>query len=604
MKLKEKLLAALHSALNVKGAMVGLVLLLLILGFFGGKKSENPILPTNGQSVSVDKEQSQNINGLNIKENKYVYSYDDDDSVVTMYLTVSKGNDAENTNHTWSEINGYSIFDYQRMGVERYKIEGLLQIGDEKGPVAGQVGYGLEIPNATVQIRGNTTTTMAQKSYKIELKDNAGMWRDQRTIALNKHVFDGLRFRNKLCYDLIKDLPGMIGMRTQFVHLYVKDKTKTTPDTAFIDYGLYTQVEQPNSRYLRNHGLDTGGQFYKANFFEFYRYDDVIKLKTDPAYDKVAFEQLLEIKGSDDHAKLIQMLTDLNDYTKPIEQVFEKYFDADNYFTWLAFNILMGNADTTSRNFYIYSPLNSNKWYFIAWDCDAALFTEEDHLLHPQDAAQDQGYEIGISNYWGTLLHNRVLREEKYRKMLDDKINELRVYMSHDKINAMENGYMTVIKKYVYSMPDAMYARLTSEEYDKIALTLVGEIDKNYQLYLDNLKQPMPFFLGIPEQKDNKINFGWDVAYSFTGKKITYTFELAKDYTFKQVIYKQEGLEFPSITLDKLSPGQYFFRVHATDEDGQSQVAMSYYVSADSIKYYGVQCFYISNTGEVVSSAT
>ena len=53
-----------------------------------------------------------------------------------------------------------------------------------------------------------------------------GEWRGQRTIALNKHVSDVFRFRNKLAYDLMKDIPQMMSARTQFVHLYVKDTTE------------------------------------------------------------------------------------------------------------------------------------------------------------------------------------------------------------------------------------------------------------------------------------------------------------------------------------------------------------------------------------------
>ena len=50
---------------------------------------------------------------------------------------------------------------------------------------------------------------------------------------------EGLRFRNKMAYDLIKGIDQMMGLRTQFVHLYVKDLTDS--DTgAFVDYGLYT----------------------------------------------------------------------------------------------------------------------------------------------------------------------------------------------------------------------------------------------------------------------------------------------------------------------------------------------------------------------------
>lgn len=87
-----------------------------------------------------------------------------------MYLTVSRGNSSENTDHSWAEINTYSVYDYADMGVTRYQVMGLLQAGDEDGPVAGEVGYGEEAPNATVQVRGQTSSMNSQKNYKVELK--------------------------------------------------------------------------------------------------------------------------------------------------------------------------------------------------------------------------------------------------------------------------------------------------------------------------------------------------------------------------------------------------------------------------------------------------
>ena len=56
------------------------------------------------------------------------------------------------------------------MGVERYQAAALLQVGDEDGPQQGAVGYGETAPNATVQVRGQTSSEYAQKNYKIELK--------------------------------------------------------------------------------------------------------------------------------------------------------------------------------------------------------------------------------------------------------------------------------------------------------------------------------------------------------------------------------------------------------------------------------------------------
>ena len=82
------------------------------------------------------------------------------------------------------------------------------------------------MPNATVQIRGQTSSRNSQKNYKIELKKNKGTWRGQRTINLNKHQTDGMRFRNKLSYDLLKGIPQLMSLRTQFVHLYVRDLTE------------------------------------------------------------------------------------------------------------------------------------------------------------------------------------------------------------------------------------------------------------------------------------------------------------------------------------------------------------------------------------------
>ena len=159
---------------------------------------------------------------------------------------------------------------------------------------------------------------------------------------------------------------------SQFVHLYVKDETEGE-DSEFVDYGLYTQVEQMNRTYLSNHGLDKKGQLYKINFFEWFRYEDVIMKEDDPAYDEDAFEEYAEIKGDRDHSKLIEVLEAVNDYSVPIGETAEKYFDLDNLFYWAAFHILVGNYDTGARNLYIYSPQNMDKWYFISWDNDSAF---------------------------------------------------------------------------------------------------------------------------------------------------------------------------------------------------------------------------------------
>ena len=69
----------------------------------------------------------------------------------------------------------------------------------------------------------------------------------------------------------------------------------------------------------------------------------------------------------------------------------------------------------------------------------------------------------------------------------------------------MIENYKTVVKPYLYEMPDAFHAPLTSEQYDEIAASLPEEIEKNYQLYVESLSKPMPFYIGVPAAEGNKM---------------------------------------------------------------------------------------------------
>lgn len=542
-----------------------------------------------------DIEPSGSINDVQVKDKASVYADDDDDSIVTMYLTVRRGNAADNTDHSWSEVNGNSTYYYDEKGIPRYGVEGILQVGDESGPSPDQIGYGLNVPNATVQVRGKTSSKAEQKSFKIKIKSGAGSWRNQKTIALNKHPYDSTRIRNKLSYDLIKTVPGMIGLRTQFVHLYVKDQTGNDATGAkFVDYGLYTQVEQPNKRFLRNHGLDEYGQLYKASMFEFFRYPDALKLADDPKYDLSAFEEVLEVKGNDDHQKLLTMLDDLNNYSLPTEEVFAKYFDEENYFTWLAFQMLTGNTDTTSQNFLLYSPQNSQKWYFISWDNDGAWGSGEDRLFK---GLSGYNYEKGISNYWGSVLHKRVLKSPELRKKLDNKIQEIRKLVSESVVAAKVKEYQKVTQPYLYAMPDVMYDVYDVKGYEQVLNTLGQEVEINYQMYLTSLERPLPFFLDTITVEKDAVRFQWDVSFDFDNEALTYTFELARDYTFKTTLNKQENLKLPQAQTGKLAPGQYFMRVSVKNASGQTQTAQEYYEDQNGVRHYGVRCFYILPDG-------
>ena len=544
---------------------------------------------------AVEKAPRTDLNGVHLRDNPDLYTVYDDSGVVTMYLTVSRGNDSENTNHSWAQINHYSVYDYEAMGVPRYQVNAILQVGDENGPLPGELGYGVEAPNATVQIRGQTSSEYDQKNYKIKLKKNKGSWRGQRTIAINKHQMDCVRFRNKMAYDLIRGIDQMMGLRTQFIHLYVKDLTES--DTGmFVDYGLYTQVEQLNKTALKAHGLDSMGQLYKVNFFEFYRYEDSIKLTTDPTYDQSMFDYYLETKGNSDHTKLIEMLEKLNDESQPMEELLETYFDPENIAYWMAFQLLTGNADTQNRNVYLYSPLNSSTWYLLDWDNDGMLRRKEREFLNFTDA---ESWEWGISNYWGNVLFRRCLQTESFREVLDTAVRELHDYMNADRIEEMTARYCAITEQYIWQMPDIQYLPVTKAQHDTIVAALPGEIEENYQQYPEGYHYPMPFYITTPVVQNGVLQLSWDTSYDFNAEDISYTVELARDYQFRQMVYREEHIVLPMTQTAAPAAGQYFVRVRATNASGYTQDAFDYYV-VESGKVYGVKCFYIQPDGTVV----
>lgn len=535
-----------------------------------------------------------------LKDNDYLYVDDDEGSVVTMYLTVMPGNSSEGTNHTWAEVNAHPTSYYTEKGISRYKVEGLLQVGDENGPSEGLLGYDETVPNAIVQVRGQSSSRNPQKSYKISIKQNHGDWRGMKTIALNKHVGDYLRYRNKLGFDLLKGIPELPSLRTQFVHLYVRDETAGL-DGEFEDYGLFTQVEVWNRTALRAHGFDRNGHLYKVINTEFYRYEDEIRMGDDPLYDQDVFEKRLEIKGDTDHSKLITMLEDVNNEDLPVSEVLEKHFDVTNLAYWLAFQILTGNTDSQNDNFYLYSPLNSERWYFLPWDLDAGFGTDDESIIGWKKT--ESVWTRGISNYWGNVLFRRCLQTPEFRMALDDAVKDLYEYMSEDRLKQMTDVYRRVTKTYIYSSPDAEYNLLSRREdsYDEIADRLPSLVAFYYENYLESLESPMPFYIGVPEITGNSLQVRWSESYDLQDQALTYQAAIAKDPEMKDVIAAYEGPE-RLLEADAPDAGQYFIRVWVSDEDGNEQSAFdNYHIEEDGnwIQFSGVRMFYVDGEGTV-----
>ena len=534
-------------------------------------------------STAVDK---QSVPQGDMMEDLSVYSQDDPDSVVCFYVTVMRGDAGSDTDHSFADVNNVVRFaDDAHVSADVYA-RALVQVGDESGPVMGMLGYGLSESNARIRVRGNSSSVNVQKSYKLDLDEEAGLWRGQSNIALNKSAFDVTRLKNKVYFDLLKNIPDVPSIRTQFVHLYIKDVTAGSD--IFQDYGFYTQAEVPSKKYLANHGFDKNGYLYKAISFNF-EMSDVLKTVDDPSYDQSAFETVLSCKGREDHTKLLNLIDMINDRSVDINDIIGTYIDRDNYITWLAYNILMANIDTTVQNFYLYSPLNSDKWYFIPWDGDNMLHVKEDEM---EGLTSSYGnFEHGISNYWGVILHQRFLKVDSNRKELEEKVDELYQTVNPVSVQAMVDAYNRTVEPYVLSNPDYYYLGHTEQERNQILSGLGQEVEDSYLAFKASLHELMPMFESAQDLGNGNVMLSWTEAYDFDNADVSYHVTVSCYPDMKEpVIDRDETMTQIDVQLPQ---GTYYMRVTAATTTGKTAEAMDK-INVNDVYYPGVIRFEVS----------
>lgn len=550
---------------------------------------ESILLPE--PEATATPETGRDINTVGMAENKTIYSEDDPESLVYFYVTVQRGDAGSDTDHSFAEVNSAVRFAEDSHVDNDIYARAIVQVGDADGPQPGMLGYDATASNATIRVRGNSSSVRPQKSYKLDLDDEAGLWRGQSNIALNKHTFDVTRLRNKLYFDLLRPVENISSLRTQFVRLYIKDET--AGETTFTDYGLFTQAEVPTKKYLANHGLDSEGDLYKAISFNF-EMSEGLKNFDDPAFDQAAFDKVLSCKGRQDNQKLIDLVNLIADRTVDINTIVGDYIDRDNYLTWLAYNILLGNSDTTVQNFYLYSPLNSQKWFFIPWDGDNCLHWQEDDIEGL--TASYGSWEHGVANYWGVLLHQRFLKDADNRAALAAKVDELHETINGETVSALAEQYDGVVRPYVLSMPDFYYLGNTAAERETILAGLGDQVELAYRQFYDSLHELMPFFMYVPEQENGTVRFVWEDAYDFDNQPITYRLRVAATPDFASPVVDAAGLDSTAYEVPsaQLPAGTWYYEVTASTQDGRTAPAMNkiqvsdvYYPGVDRVEVTG-----------------
>lgn len=510
-------------------------------------------------------EKESAVNGAPLVEDKSVYG-EPDTSIYDVYLSVFPTKDPEGEMLDFSAFGKHVSRDHTYNPVLNCNIQ-ILKEDEKLDPLVN-----LDEKNATVRVRGNSSRGDTYKSYKIKLNEDADSFMGQRNLNINKHSEDVTKIATKLETDLLAEMDDMASYRTYFMRLWIRDTSLPAGEQKFKYYGLYTEIEQPNKTYLKARGLSSSGSMYKARNFSFY-YDDVLKDVDDPDYSEEAFETVLSIREAKNHKKLLEMLAAVNDETNNFEEVFNRYFNEENYLTWLAFNLLMGNDDIINHNFILYNPGNSETWYFIPWDFDGTLhFGEYESSLMKLPPSLKGGQKLNQS-----VLHRRYFRMEGSMKKIEKKMRELlKKNITRSKVNGLLNDYKRVLDKTMTQYPDLSLLEMPPDRLPAYLDSLYDGILENYQAFLTANKYPVPMYVAQPKKnKDGTVHFSWQPSYSYQGYPVTYKVKLYTDYNMSNLVLEEKDIvETFYDTPEPLKSGTYYLKVVAVDSKGHEQLSM------------------------------
>lgn len=508
------------------------------------------------------------MNGVSLSEDKSIYGKPDN-SIYDVYISVFPTKNEKGKMIDFSAFGKHVSRDHTYNPTLNCNIQ-IVKEDEKLDPLIN-----LDSKNATIRVRGNSSRGDLYKSYKVKLSDEADSFMGQKTLNINKHSEDVTKIATKMETELLTGIDNIASYRTYFMRLWIRDVSLPKVAQQFEYYGLYTEIEQPNKAYLKARGLSSNGSMYKARNFSF-NLDDVLRDVDDPKYNKEAFETVLSIREAKDHKKLLKMLEAVNDETNDFKEVFHKYFNEDNYLTWLSFNLLMGNDDIINHNFIIYNPDNSETWYFIPWDFDGTLhFGEYESSLMKLPPSLKGGQKLNQS-----VLHRRYFRMEGSINKVKKKMKELlENYITRDKVTKLINGYKGVLDKTMMLEPDILLLEMMPNKLPDYLDSLYDGILENYEAFKTAIRYPVPMYVSKPtKNKNGTTHFAWQPSYSYQGHTLTYNLQLFKDYNMKKLILEKDNIiENYYDTKVPLKKGTYYLRVTAVDSKGHEQLSMERY---------------------------
>ncbi len=314
---------------------------------------------------------------------------------------------------------------------------------------------------ASYEIRGQSSSDWAKKSYNIELKDLLGTTQDRSLLGMSSHN-DWVLAANYTDRSLIRNM---------LTYTLARQTNTTAPDSRFVelifdgDYmGVYQLLEKPrrDKNRINVEKQDpfqteniTGGYIFKfdksnSTYTSFKSRSGVSLYAVYPDYKEMSAEQKTYISSYWDSIFTSCLDNNLLDSVRG----YRNFIDVDSYLDFTIFNELCRNSDGFRYSTYMYKPANQKMHFGPLWDFD---------LTYGNSSAQEGNKTSGWLHSQGS---NSVVLQKYFFK--DSLL-----------VNEFQNRYKALRKDLLSN--DNIF-RIT----DSLASYLGKATERNYQAWPNN----------------------------------------------------------------------------------------------------------------------
>lgn len=317
--------------------------------------------------------------------------------------------------------------------------------GNEQMLMCTAILDGDTIDSVGVRLKGNSSYNHAnnKKSMIVDFNEyvSGQKWRGVKKILLNNNWSDPTMMREKLTYDLCRDI-GITCPRSTYGNVYLNSSA----------WGLYSIVEGIDKTFLSNHFPENDGNLFKAvDAFGGGPGAPVADLKwygwTDADY--YTHYELKTNETVNDWTD-IRNLIDTLAFSGTMATGLPSVINLDEFYSHLAVDIMLVNLDAyvnSARNYYLYHNLTTDKWEWIHWDANMSFGSYAFGISGVTTLSATYVSSSTNRPLINKIYGNATLKSEYLNRMCE--LN--RDYLTHAYFDTRIDSIASVIRAHVYA---------------------------------------------------------------------------------------------------------------------------------------------------------